>query len=135
MALNRDDMARRLRAARVLRGEGFDSNGPGRYPYGPLGEAVQRECGKGLADPAAFEHRRKDSTPAARRALYSALGMPPGWFDEPDLDKVLGISPAWTGAPGALEATERLTEEQAEEGHNPRQEESDTGEDSDASEG
>lgn len=102
MALSPEELSRRMRAARLLRGQGRDGHGElAEVSRDELGEAVARRKGTGTSDPARIEREKLQALPLHLEAFQEVLRMPDGWWTEPDLDQVLGVNtPAEVEGPG-----------------------------------
>jgi len=88
MALDRAEMARRVRAARAY--AGFEKQVE-------LGELMQAD-GHGVTDPGLLERPNSKKPPPPLmgdrlRSISRHTGLPSEWFTEPDLTKLFGSAP------------------------------------------
>lgn len=100
MALTHDEFKRRATAARVLRG----------YTQDALGELF-KEDGLGKHDPGRIERGDLAMQRIHMDAFKRHLRMPEEWWEEADIDQVLGVSrPATPEQIAALDRVRRLGE-------------------------
>lgn len=84
-----DELVRRLKAARELRG--IDQNTLG---------LLFKEDGLGKMDPGRIERGEMKMQRAHRDAFCRHLGLPERWLTEPDIDVIVGLRPPARLTPG-----------------------------------